>query len=102
MPAVNTMAKKLYGDAEGSHATASEVAITYALFPETAGRVRNVPLDPEIAPKGSIYDATDYRQSFPDGRIGSNPALAREDHGWELMGLAVDDLSKLYREFVDA
>ncbi len=102
MPGVSALATKLYGDAEGSHATASEVAVTYALFPETASRVRNAHLDPEIAPKGNIYDAADYRRSFPDGRIGSNPALAEADHGEDFMRVAVDDLSSRYREFVDS
>lgn len=99
MPGVGKLADELYGDAEGSHATASEVAVTYALFPETAARVRTAPLDPEIAPEGQIYDAADYRRSFPDGRIGSNPALAEAEHGERFMQVAVDDLAGLYREF---
>ena len=100
MPGVGKLAEELYGDAEGSHATASEVAVTYALFPETAARVRNAPMEPGTAPDGDIYDAADYRRSFPDGRIGSNPALARAEHGEQFMQVAVDDLAKLYREFV--
>lgn len=99
MPGVGKLAAELYGDAEGSHATASEVAVTYALFPETAARVRHAPLDPEIAPEGDIYDAADYRRSFPDGRIGSNPALAEAEHGERFMQVAVDDLAGLYADF---
>ena len=102
MPGVSALAARLYGDAEGSHATASEVAVTYALFPEAATRVRNAPLDPEIAPKGSIYDAADYRRSFPDGRIGSNPALAEAHQGEDFIRVAVDDLADRYREFIDS
>ena len=101
MPGVVELAKKLYGDAEGSHATASEVAVTYALFPEAASRVRNAPLNPEIAPAGDIFDSEDYRRNFPDGRIGSNPALAEASHGEQFMQVAVDELTRLYREFLD-
>tara|TARA_Y100001970_G_C13661452_1_gene568545 strand:- start:248 stop:556 length:309 start_codon:yes stop_codon:yes gene_type:complete len=99
MPGVSKLASELYGDSDGSHATASEVAVTYALFPETAARVQKASLDPEIAPKGRIYDALDYRHNFPDGRIGSNPALAKSDHGERLMDLAVEDLARLYIDF---
>ena len=45
----------------------------------------------QIAPEGKIYDAWDYRENFPDGRIGSNPGLPN-DHGERLMDLAVEDL----------
>ena len=100
MPGVRKLADELYGNAEGSHATVSEVAVTYALFPETAARVQNATMDPEIAPDGEIYDAADYRRSFPDGRIGSNPALARAEHGEHFMQVAVGDLIERYREFV--
>ena len=99
MPGVSDLASELYGESDGSHATASEVAVTYALFPETAARVQKASLDPKIAPKGKIYDAQDYRHNFPDGRIGSNPALAKADHGERLMGLAVEDLARLYIDF---
>ena len=100
MPGVGKLAEELYGEAEGSHATASEVAVTYALFPHTAARVRNAPMEPEIAPNGDIFDAADYRRNFPDGRIGSNPTLAEAEHGEQFMKVAVDDLAKLYREFL--
>ena len=101
MPGVIALAKKLYGNAEGSHATASEIAVTYALFPETAEKLKNTALEPEIAPSGDIFDAEDYRRNFPDGRIGSNPALAEVKHGEEFIRLAVKDLAQLYAEFLD-
>ena len=57
-------------------------------------------MEPGAAPNGDIYDAADYRRSFPDGRIVSNPAMAESEHGEIFMQVAVDDLAKLYREFV--
>ena len=57
-------------------------------------------MEPGRAPDGDIYDAADYRRSFPDGRIGSNPTLAKAEHGEQFMQVAVDDLAKLYREFM--
>jgi len=93
------LAKELYGDSEGSHATPSEVALTYHLFPEDAERVRTAPLTPAVAPGGSIFDAADYRRNFPDGRIGSNPGLAEGEHGARLLEAAVGELVETYKEF---
>ena len=59
---VGQIAKELYGDAEGSHATPSEVAMTQFAYPEA---IKRAPLDPPIAPRGDFTDAADYRRHFP-------------------------------------
>ncbi len=90
-------AKELYGDQEGSHATPSEIAVTQYLYPDT---INSTPLA-ENPPSGyPIYSATDFRRRYPDGRMGSNPALARPEHGEQFIELAVKDLSQRYLEFV--
>jgi creatinine amidohydrolase len=91
------LSKELYGNAEGSHATPSEVAMTQCVYPEAIKRAR---LDPPIAPKGDFADAEDYRRTFPDGRIGSNPGLATPEAGRRLLDAAVADLAEDYRRFV--
>ncbi len=90
---VGQLAKELYGDAEGSHATPSEVAVTQFAYPEA---IKSAPLDPEIAPRGDFSDAAEYRRNFPDGRIGSNSALATPQDGKRLYDLAVAGLTKDY------
>jgi hypothetical protein len=70
---VQQLAKELYGGAEGSHATPSEVAVTQFAFLDA---IKSAPLDPPVAPWGAFTDAADYRRKFPGGRIGSNPVLA--------------------------
>ena len=77
-----------YGDSEGSHATPTEVSLTFHAFPARENRDR---LKPEVAPRGVFRDAVDYRHSFPDGRIGSNPALASAEDGAKILRCAVDD-----------
>jgi creatinine amidohydrolase len=90
--------RELYGEAEGSHATPSEVALAAYYHP---GQLRSVPLDPPVAPDGHDFqDAADYRRRFPDGRIGSNPALAREEHGARIHALVVGELVERYRTFL--
>jgi creatinine amidohydrolase len=93
---VKALSKELYGDAEGSHATPSEVAMTQHVYP---GSIKRAPLHPAIAPKGEFADAEDYRRTFPDGRIGSNPALASPEAGKRFLDAAVADLSEDYRHF---
>jgi len=87
-PAVRALSRKLFGDAEGSHATPSEVSLSWYAHPEA---VKTVSLTPPQAGSGPIRDAADYRRSFPDGRIGSNPGLASVDHGRRILQAAVDD-----------
>ena len=92
---VEKICKELYGTAHGSHATPSEVAVTYALFPEAEARLRPAgKLDPQVAPKGVVRDAKDYRRRFADGRIGSDPALATKEDGQRLIDMAAEAMLK--------
>ena len=49
-----------------------------------------------------FHDAEDYRRLFPDGRIGSDPTLARPEHGQKFVETAVSDITEDYRKFVAA
>jgi len=95
---VYQLAKELYGDQEGSHATPSEVAVTQYVYPEA---IKQAPLSPEVASGHRIYGAADFRQRYPDGRMGSNPALATPEHGKQFYELAVKELSNTYLEFLN-
>ncbi|GBF79303.1 creatininase family protein [Aphanothece sacrum] len=90
-------AKELYGDQEGSHATPSEVAVTQYVYPES---IKNAFLSPDVASGYAIYGAEDFRVHYPDGRMGSNPALATPEHGKELYDLAVKELGESYLKFL--
>ncbi len=91
------LARELYGNAEGSHATPSEVAVTQFAHPEA---IKQALLDPSIAPRGEFTDAADYRRNFPDGRIGANSALATPEAGKRLYEAAVNGLVKDYERWV--
>lgn len=95
---VYMLAKELYGDKEGSHATPSEVAVTQYVYPEA---IKSAPLSPEVASGHRIYSAADFRQRYSDGRMGSNPALATPEHGKQFYDLAVKELSNNYLEFLN-
>jgi creatinine amidohydrolase len=96
---VYKLAKELYGNEEGSHATPSEVALTQYVYPEV---IKQAPLSPEVSTGHRIYSAADFRVHYPDGRMGSNPALATPEHGKQFYDLAVKELSNGYLEFLNA
>lgn len=88
--------KEMFPVGEGSHATASEVSVTYYGYPEAQKRVT---MTPKIAPMGHIRDAEDYRRQFPDGRIGSDPSQASPEAGGKIVKAAVKSLIKEFRQF---
>ncbi|MBT3307058.1 MAG: creatininase family protein [Alphaproteobacteria bacterium] len=97
---VSRIAEEEFGDAEGRHATPSEVSLTYYGYPEDAERVAKAPMTPERAPLGEIYDAEDYRRRFPDGRIGSDPSLATGEIGKRLLAGSAEELTAKYQAFL--
>lgn len=76
-PRVHSYSKTHFSN-EGSHATSSEVSLSYYAVPSA---VKQVSLSPKVAPRGSFYDAIHYRETFPDGRIASDPSVASMEHG---------------------
>jgi len=94
---VYKLAKELYDNQEGSHATPSEVAVTQYVYPES---IKQVPLSSDVASGHKIYGAGDFRERYPDGRMGSNPALATPEHGKQFYDLAVKELSQGYLDFL--
>ena len=97
---VYQLAKQLYGDQEGSHATPSEVALSQYAYAEA---IRTQPLDPTVAPAGHpIYGAANFRQVYPDGRMGSNPALATPEQGHQFYEAAVKEMTNDYLKFAES
>ena len=96
LPGVMALAKSLYPAGHGSHATPSEVAVTWFGYPEA---IKRAALSPKIAPEGPIRDSADYRARFPDGRIGSDPTLASVEDGEKLVTVAAGALIAEARAF---
>jgi creatinine amidohydrolase len=94
---VKALSKELFADKEGSHATPSEVSVTFYAHPEAIKRVGMGPTGPK---QRDFCDADDYRRLFPDGRIGSDPTLATPDHGKRFVETAVRDISDDYLTFL--
>ena len=97
-PRVRKLTKELYGDSEGSHATASEVSLSQFYQPQ---HIKHAQMSPKVAPKSTgFFDSADYRRRFPDGRIGSDPSLSTPEHGAQLYRASVADMVEVYRAFV--
>lgn len=98
LPDVGAFCAKTFPVGEGSHATASEVSVTYAAYPEA---VKQVEMSPKIAPAGTFRDANHFRAQFPDGRIGSDPSQATPEIGQNIINVAADALIQEFRSFAD-
>ncbi len=94
---VRREAKLLYGEEEGSHATPSEIAVTLHLESSLLNKQRILP-----PPKSSGFIAgpEDFRRRYPDGRMGSNPFLAKPEHGASLLDIAATAISKDLSNFL--
>ena len=98
-PAVAALCRQLHPHNDGAHATASEVAVTYAAYPQ---QVRELELTPRVAPVGGFTDALDYRARFPDGRIGSDPTQASVEAGRQIIDAAARALREDFARFAGA
>ncbi|MBB5014380.1 creatininase family protein [Rehaibacterium terrae] len=94
---VGEVSRELFAGDEGSHATPSEISLTWHAYPQAAKRVA---MQPARAPTGNFRDAEDYRRVFPDGRIGSNPMLASVEAGRRLFEASVEDTIEDYTAFL--
>ncbi len=99
LPGVTDVCRQLFPVGEGSHATPSEVSVTYFAYPQAQ---KTVEMSPKIAPTGPICDAEDYRRRFPDGRIGSDPSQASVEAGEKIVAAAVRAVISEFRQFASS
>lgn len=105
-PGVGKIRDELYGEWEGFHATPSEVAMTQYVHPNA---IKHAPMEKPVGLRDAFkidhnadeyYEADDFRRRFPDGRVGSDPSLARPEHGKRVLEQAIKDMSVDYAAFL--
>lgn len=92
LPDVAALAKELYGAREGSHATPSEVSLTFHLE-GLAARAYDYRENKAASPWPLTAD--EMRRIFPDGVMRADPGLARPEHGARFMTVAVQSVIKM-------
>ena len=96
--AAREISKELFGDKEGAHATPSEISVAMHARPD---RVKpRDPLPPTVEGRSTGYGPKDFRASFPDGRLSSDPNLARPEHGKRIAEAAAKELADDYKRFM--
>lgn len=102
-PVADELRKALYGSGEGFHATPSEIAVTMAAYPDAIKPfARPAPpksCDTIIHAGDNYYDAADFRQRYPDGRVISDSALATPESGHQIVEAAVAGLGEDFEAF---
>ncbi|MDD0977764.1 creatininase family protein [Pseudomonas shahriarae] len=93
---VGELARAQFPTGHGTHATPSEIAITQWAYPDL---IKTADYSPQIASSGTIREAQDFRARHPDGRMGSDPALATPEKGAELVVLAAKGLVSAVEAF---
>ncbi len=96
---VETLSDALYGDGKGQHATPAEIAVTMV---NHQVEIIDGPLDMDICRPRGIAGSDEFRQTYPDGRIGSDPSLARPEHGERLIAAAVAAIAEEARRLAAA
>ena len=105
-PEADRLRRELYGAGEGMHATPSEIAITQHTLPASR---RSAALEaPAVLAADFLrdhggdnhWDAQSHRAAFPDGRVGSDSALARPEHGAALLAAAIVGACADYQDFL--
>jgi creatinine amidohydrolase len=91
------LSRQLFSDKDGDHASASEVSIAAAAFPD---HVKSAQLDPEVPPSSHVFGPADFRRRYPEGRMGSHPELASVEAGERIIEAVAKDLADDYRKFV--
>ncbi len=96
-PSAQELSVELYGDKDGDHASASEVSIASAAYPD---HLKSTELDPEVPPSAHVFGPADFRHRYPEGRMGSHPELASVEAGERIIEAVAADLAEEYRVFL--
>jgi creatinine amidohydrolase len=91
------LSKELFDDRDGDHASASEVSVAAAAYPD---HVKSADLEPEPAPSSHVFGPADFRCRYPDGRMGSHPELASVEAGRRIIEAVAADLAEEYQGFM--
>lgn len=94
LKSVTDYEKEHFGQENGFHATCGEISLTMATHPQGFVKPRTYNHFPTAAKTDWPLSPERYRETFPDGRMQSNPALSTRAHGDILFERAVNQISQ--------
>lgn len=99
LPKVNEYESVHFKDKNGFHATCGEVSVTMWTHPEAYAEIVH-PKSYEPTPQKTSWPLSpmEFRKTFVDGRMGSDPLLANAKHGEKIFNLAVENIIEIISE----
>ena len=89
LPEVQAYESEHFGDQNGFHATCGEVSMTQFTHPEAFSKIENIQFEIDRPEFSMPMSPTEFRKTFPDGRMYSNPGLCTPEHGQKILDIAV-------------
>ena len=95
---------ELFGDKDGGHATPAEISVAMFACPDQNWITASLPqgVAPVVAGRRLGQGQAGFQRDWPDGRIQSDPTLARPEHGKRLVEACVESMSATYKAFMEA
>ncbi|MFP5519496.1 MAG: creatininase family protein [Bdellovibrionia bacterium] len=94
LPEVVAYEKEVFKDNNGFHATCGEISVTMHTHPEAYSVIKTVEFSQTTERSHWPMSPQEFRQHFPDGRMGSLPQLANATHGQKIFEIAVTAISQ--------
>jgi creatinine amidohydrolase len=100
LPEVRSVIMEMFGAREGHHATPAELSVVRRFYPRAVVDVP--PMERfEPVPQPVTWTADDFRQRYPDGRVGSDPGVSSEAAGERIFAAASRALVEVHRRLVE-
>ena len=100
LPEVRSVLMEMFGAREGHHATPGELSIVRRFYPRAV--LDLPPMDRfEPVPQLVAWTAQDFRQRYPDGKVGSDPSLSSGVAGDRIFVAAGRGLVEVHRRLVE-
>ena len=93
-PEVQAYENEIFGDKNGFHATCGEVSLTMYTHQEAYKEVPKMKFEPTVREYPWPMGPKQFRQTFTDGRMASDPSLATKEHGEKIFNIAVQAIGQ--------
>ena len=100
LPEVRNLLLEMFGAREGHHATPGELSIVRRFYPRAVLDLPEMERF-EPVPEPIIWGPEDFRQRYPDGRVGSDPGLSNAAAGDRIFSAALRGLIEVHRRLVE-